>query len=85
MSDENNFATELLHEVREQARRWFTAFTLIAFLEVITILAFMWYISLPAEDVTVDTNSGNATYVGNDLNGGLINGEDKSGETYNQE
>lgn len=55
----NNFATELLHEVKMQSKRWFTAFTIILFLEMITITGFLWYISLPTEDVSFDTSEGN--------------------------
>lgn len=79
-TDVNNLATELLHEVKDQAKRWFTAFTLMCFLELITICGFMWYISLPMEDVSIENDTGSATYVGNDLNGEIINGEDTSSE-----
>ena len=84
--DMNRLATELLHEVKAQAKRWFTAFTLVCFLELITILSFMWYLSLPVEDVRVDSNgAGTATYVGNDLNGGVYNGESESSTESSQE
>ena len=77
-----NFATELLHEVRQQARRWFIAFCIMVGLEVATIAGFMWYISLPVEgeDVTVENDDGNANYVGNDLNGDLNNGKSNGDE-----
>ena len=81
----NDFATELLHEVKTQTKRWFTAFTIMCFLEVMTIFGFVWYISLPIDDISVDSNgSGTATYIGNDLNGELINGESENSTKSNQ-
>ena len=43
-----------------------------------TIAGFMWYISLPIEEVetvTVENDTGNATYIGNDMNGDFNYGE----------
>lgn len=51
--DENmNFATELLHEVKASAKRWFIAFIIMVVVEVLTIAGFLWYISLPVEEYT---------------------------------
>ena len=68
-----NFATELLHEVKNQTRRWFVAFCIMVGLEVATIAGFMWYISLPLDEVTTttdqvieDIDSGTITQVGGD-------------------
>ena len=68
-----NFATELLHEVKNQPRRWFVAFCIMVGLEVATIAGFMWYISLPLDEVTTttdqvieDIDSGTITQVGGD-------------------
>ena len=48
-------------------------------LEIATIGGFLWYISMPVEEwVSVENEDGNANYIGNDLNGVLNNGEDKS-------
>ena len=88
MNEENNtldrFATDLLHEVKTQAKRWFIAFTIMCGIELLTIFAFMWYLCLPAEDVSIENDTGTATYIGNDLNGEINNGEDTSNQTDNQ-
>lgn len=74
-------ATELLHELKVSSKRWFIAFCVMCFLEIATIIGFMWYISLPADEISVESESGNANYIGNDLNGELYNGESNSEET----
>ena len=68
-------ASELLHEVKLSAKRWFTAFCIMVVLEIATIAGFMWYISLPVDELTIENDSGNANYIGKDLNGDLNNGE----------
>ena len=45
-------ATELLHELKASAKRWFIAFCIMVCLEVATIVGFLWYISLPVEEYT---------------------------------
>lgn len=81
-------ATELLHELKASAKRWF----IIAVIELIVILSmaggFIWYMSLPVEDevVSVESEDGNANYVGNDMTGAIYNGksngkENSQGET----
>lgn len=50
--EEKTLATELLHEIKASAKRWFIAFCIMVILEVLTIGGFMWYISLPIEEVT---------------------------------
>lgn len=74
-------ATELLHELKTSAKRWFVAFCIMCGLEIITIIGFMWYISLPVDEVSVESEAGNANYIGNDLNGELYNGKSDSEET----
>lgn len=54
--DEMNLATELLHEVKRSAQRWFIAFCAMIALEFGTIVGFMWYISLPAEETHIEQN-----------------------------
>ena len=70
---ENSLATELLHEVKSSAKRWFIAFCIMVGLEIATIIGFMWYVSLPTDDYSVsqesDNNSVNileATYNGSE-------------------
>ena len=45
-------ATEILHELKLSAKRWFIAFVIMIIVEIITIAGFLWYISLPADEVT---------------------------------
>lgn len=74
-------ATELLKEIQISAKRWF----IIAIVELLIILSmaggFVWYLSLPIDEVVVENDDGNATYVGNDLTGAIYNGKDNSEET----
>lgn len=74
-------ATELLHELKASAKRWF----IIAIIELFVILAmaggFVWYLSLPVKEevVTVESDdNGNANYVGNDVTGAIYNGKSNS-------
>ena len=73
-------ATELLKEVQISAKRWFV----IAIVELLIILSmaggFVWYLSLPIDEVVVENDDGNANYVGNDLTGAIYNGKDNSEE-----
>ena len=75
-------ASELLHELKATSKRWFIAFCIMVALELATIAGFMWYISLPVDEsvVSVKNDSGNANYVGADMNGVINNGKD-NGET----
>lgn len=86
---ETTLASELLREVKLSARRWFIAFCIMIALEIATIAGFMWYMSLPVDEVTIENDSGNANYIGNDLNGDLNNGENseetESGKTAQTE
>ena len=75
--ENQTLATELLKELSLTARRWF----IIAIIELIIILSmaggFIWYLSLPVEEetVSVESEDGNANYVGNDVRGAIYNGE----------
>lgn len=74
--NEVTLASELLHELKATSKRWFIAFCIMVVLEFATIAGFMWYMSLPVDELTIENESGNANYIGNDLNGDLNNGED---------
>ena len=68
-----SLATELLHEVKASAKRWFIAFIIVLCLWFATIGVFVWYISLPVEvtdsvEQQSDNNSNNYV-VGGDYNG----------------
>ena len=68
-------ATELIKELRSQSKRWF----IISLVELVVIVAvvvgFLWYISLPIDEISIENDDGNATYIGHDLEGELYNGE----------
>ena len=78
--NENTLATELLHELKLSCRRWFIAFIIVLCLWFCTIGAFIWYISLPTEEVQIENTEGNANYIGNDMNGDFNYGENNSEE-----
>lgn len=83
----DNFATELLKEVKSSAKRWFVAFLVVLGLWFATIGVFFWYISLPVETtstVDVDGGDGNTSYIGNDMNGDYIYGESDSNKDDSQ-
>ncbi len=84
-NNEMTLATELLHELKASAKRWFVAFVVMVILELATIAGFIWYISLPVEEYAeIYNEDGNANYIGNDMNGDLYNGTDKNlSETEN--
>lgn len=78
----DNFATELLTEVKRGVRRWFIAFIIVTTLWFITIVGFVWYISLPVDsveisDVTQDSGDGGNNIVSG---GDIANGDTDSGE-----
>lgn len=50
--DHETLATELLHEIKASAKRWFIAFCIMVVVEILTIAGFLWYISLPVEEYT---------------------------------
>lgn len=79
--DDDKLATELLCEVKAGSKRWFIAFCIMVVLELLTIGGFVWYISLPTEEVAIENESGNANYIGNDMNGDFNYGEDNNKET----
>lgn len=73
-------ATELLSELKASAHRWFIAFLIMLGLELATIAGFIWYISLPVDETTVENADGNALYIGDDstVSGGVQNGENNT-------
>lgn len=59
--DNESLALELLHEVKASAKRWFIAFCVMVGVEIATIIGFLWYISLPVEEVSVYEQTGEQT------------------------
>ena len=85
VEDKDNLATELLHELKASAKRWFVAFIVVLCLWFATIGAFLWYISLPVEVESVEQQSDNNSsnyVVGGDYNGGIS--ESDTGEESNE-
>lgn len=65
-------ATEIFQELKNSAKRWFIAFLVMVAVEIATVAGFLWYISLPTEEYTVDqnTDTGGDNYaIGGDYNG----------------
>lgn len=52
--ENTTLATELLHELKASARRWFIAFLVMVALEIITVVGFLWYVTLPIEEYTYE-------------------------------
>ena len=72
MEEHTTLATELLHELKLSAKRWFIAFCVMVVLEIATIAGFMWYIRLPVEEYSVDQiteRGGDNLNIGGDYNG----------------
>ena len=69
---DERFASELLREVKANAKRCFIAFCVMIGVEIATIFGFLWYISLPVEEITTteqaveDIDSSNITQIGGD-------------------
>lgn len=61
-------------------KRLIITMIVILFLWAATIAGFLWYISLPIEEISsvqVENKDGNANYIGNDMNGDFNYGESK--------
>lgn len=71
-------ATELIKELQSHSKRWFIVAVSELGIIIIIVLAFLWYLTLPIDQVSIDSKDGNATYIGRDLKGGLYNGENSS-------
>ena len=80
--DNEHLATELLKEVKASAKRWFIAFCIMIGLELATIIGFMWYISLPIDETTIEQEADNDSY--NQVIGGDYNGEPTEGNEETQ-
>lgn len=73
--ENETFATEMLRELKTSNRRWFVSFLIVLTLWFATIGAFLWYISLPMEDISISQKAdGNSNLVGiGDMYGGKSN------------
>lgn len=52
--DNEALATELLKEIKATSKRWFIAFLVVLGLWFCTIGAFIWYITLPVDETTIE-------------------------------
>lgn len=52
--EHDTLATELLKEFKASARRWFIAFCIMVGLEIGTISAFLWYITIPVDETSYE-------------------------------
>lgn len=68
-------ATELIRELKSQNRRIFIVAVIEAVMIILIVAGFLWYISLPIDEIVVEADGGNANYIGDDLEGDLYNGE----------
>lgn len=80
-NDGATLASEILHELKLSARRWFIAFIIMLCVEIATVVGFLWYLSLPAEELLITNDEGNANYIGRDLTGEIYTGDN----SYNSE
>lgn len=78
-------ATELIKELQSHSKRWFIVAVSELGIIIVIVLAFLWYLTLPIDQVSIDSKDGNATYIGRDLKGGLYNGENNSQEESSSE
>ena len=53
--EERNLATEMLHELKAQSKRWFISFIIVLMLWFATIGIFIWYINQPIEEIETTT------------------------------
>ena len=69
--ENENLATEILHELKASSRRWFIAFITVLALWFATIGAFLWYISLPVEEWSIEQESTDRSFnnIGGDIHG----------------
>lgn len=55
--ENQTLASEMLHELKASNRRWFIAFIVVLVLWFATIGIFIWYVSLPVDEYTIDQYS----------------------------
>lgn len=87
--ENETLATEIIKELKAHGKRWFVISVIelgiILVLSILIVMGLLWYFSLPVEEVDIQNESGNANYIGRDLEGDLYNGTDYSKEESSQE
>lgn len=74
----HDVATDLLRCVVSESKAKSKIIVLLIIAWLVTIAGFVWYLQLPEEEVVLVNEDGNASYVGNDMNGDFNYGEDTS-------
>lgn len=79
MEENITLATEILHELKKSAKRWFIAFITVLILWFASIGAFIWYISLPIEVtdkncIQSSNHSSGCKFIGGNYNNGSETG-----------
>ena len=83
--NEDTLATELIRELKAHSRRWFIIALVELGIIIATLLAIFWYFSLPVDEIDVQSESGNANYIGNDVQGDFYNGTNNTEKTSSEE
>lgn len=74
----HDMATDLLRCVVSESKAKSKIIVLLIIAWLLTIAGFVWYIQIPDEEVVLMNEDGNASYIGNDMNGDFNYGDDKS-------
>lgn len=85
--DNDKLATELLHEIKSSAKRWFIAFCIMVGLEIFTVAGFMWYITLPVEETSIEQmadNSSSNSIIEGDYNGSISESDTQEESSQNE-
>ena len=77
---DERFASELLREIKANAKRWFIAFCVMVGVEIATVFGFLWYISLPVEETTTTYTQESDDGAYNQIIGGDYNGSEADNE-----
>lgn len=72
MPENESLATELLHLVKAQSKRWFISFVIVLFMLFVSNLVWLYFWCLPVEEVSTEveqqTDSGDNNFIGEDGN-----------------
>lgn len=71
-------ATELIRELKANNKRWFIVALVELGLIIAIVFGFIWYLTLPVDEISIEGDGGNANYIGRDLQGDLYNGENSN-------
>ena len=80
-----NLATEILQELKQNARRWFIAFIITLLLWFGTIGLFIWYITLPVEEYSTEITQESTDRSFNNIGGNVYGGKTNSEENLQEE